>query len=118
MVSSGASDIVSAPEVTLTVGSPNRFASAGARMGASCPLPATVSEPSGYAISRPGPEMFSVIAFPVCRFVYEAVREPVMSVVTDPSELLRTLPYSRLTGKDTPIGNPQKSAGRVNGAAG
>jgi hypothetical protein len=66
----------------------------------------------------PGPDSFSVIVFPVFRFVCDVVREPVTSVAIDPSEALRSLAYSLSTGKVTRTLNPQNVAGRVNGAAG
>ena len=52
------------------------------------------------------------------RLVFVTVSAPVMRKVMDPSAALRGLMYSLSTGKDTPIGNPQKSAGRVKGCPG
>src|SRR5262249_37246475 len=57
----------------------------------------------------------TVMLFPVCRFVYEAVTAPVNRNVLDPSAVLRTLVYSLLTGKATRSLNPQNDAGRVKG---
>src|SRR5262249_28076541 len=62
--------------------------------------------------------MFAVMVFPVLRFVFVKVRLPVVRKVMDPSAALRILKYSLSTGKDTPIWNPQKSAGRMTGPGG
>src|SRR5215470_13991750 len=112
-----ASVVVSAPAVTLTGGSPNRFAWVAVRNSPLWPLAVTVAEPSAFVIIFPGPDTFSVMAVPVLRFVYVALREPVTSVITDPSEALSSLAYSLATGKVTPILNPQNDAGTVNGFA-
>ena len=51
-------------------GSPNRFASAGARgKGPFRPVCTSVKEPSGFPQNFPGPFIFSVMVFPVCTFV-------------------------------------------------
>src|SRR5215470_456466 len=62
--------------------------------------------------------MFAVMVFPVLRFVFDKVKLPVMRRVMDPSAALRTLKYSLSTGKNTPIWNPQKSAGRMTSPGG
>src|SRR5689334_6604169 len=82
------------------------------------PSSSVVAEPSGKNVAVPGPEMFEVMVFPLLRFVFVTVSAPVMRKVIDPSAALRSLMYSLSTGKDTPIGNPQKSAGRVKGCPG
>jgi hypothetical protein len=82
----------SLPEVTLTVGSPNRFASAGARMkGPFRPVCTSVIEPSECMVAFPGPGVFSVMVFAVCRFVNEVSAAPVKRKVLAPSAVLRTL---------------------------
>src|SRR5215813_9293503 len=107
---------VSLPAVTLTPGSPNRCWSAGARMkGPFRPVCTSVKEPSGWPKNFPGPFSGTVMAFPVCRFVYETVTAPVKRNVMDPSAVLRTLVNSLLTGKVTRSLNPQTDAGRVKG---
>src|SRR5262249_60702030 len=98
-------DIVCAPAVTPTGGTPNRCASAGERTTPACPLLLRVKDPSGNIVSVSGPEMFEVTVFPVLRFVADTVNEPVKSMV--PSAALRILPYALLTGKLSPIANPQ-----------
>jgi len=104
----------SLPAVTLTVGRPNRFASAGVRMkGPFRPVCTSVIEPSACMVAFPGPFSGTVMVFPVRRFVYEAVTAPVKRNVVDPSACLRTLVYSLLTGKATRSLNPQNDAGRV-----
>src|SRR5215470_123097 len=109
----------SLPAVTLTVGSPNRFASAGARMkGPFRPVCTSVIEPSECMVAFPGPFSGTVMVFPVCRFVYEAVTAPVKRKVMDPSAVLRTLVNSLLTGTATRSLNPQNDAGRVKGGNG
>src|SRR5215470_16876943 len=109
----------SLPAVTLTVGSPNRFASAGERMkGPFRPVCTSVIEPSACMVAFPGPFIFSVMVFPVCRFANETVTAPVKRNVLDPSAVLRILVYSLLTTVVTRILNPQNDAGRVKGFAG
>src|SRR5215471_8006404 len=108
----------SLPAVTLTVGSPNRVASAGDRMkGPFRPVCTSVIEPSEPMVAFPGPFSGTVMVFPVCRFVYETVTAPVKRKVMDPSAVLRTLVNSLLTGKLTRSLNPQTDAGRVKGGA-
>ena len=102
-VPSAATEDVCAPAVTLTVGSPNRAASAGARKSGFRPLAATVTEPSGKVVNVPGPDVFSVMLFPVVRFVNEEVKEPVTSSIVEPSGVLRSLPY--LVGRE---GHPDR----------
>src|SRR5215467_297180 len=109
---------VNAPVVTLTVGSPNRCALAGVRNIKLCPLAAKVAEPSERTVNFEGPDKFSVMAFPVLRFVNEALAEPVKRRVMDPSETLRTLPNFLLTTGTVRILNPHKNAGSVNPFAG
>src|SRR5215467_15642993 len=110
---------VSLPAVTLTVGSPNRCASAGDRMkGPFRPVCTSVKEPSGWPKNFPGPFSGTVMVFPVCRFVYETVTAPVKRNSMDPSAVLRTLVYSLLTTVVSRSLNPQNDAGRVKGAAG
>src|SRR5215469_5538410 len=107
---------VTLPTVTLTAGSPNRFASGGNTMkGPFRPVCTSVKEPSGWPKNFPGPFSGTVMVFPVCRFVYETVTAPVKRNVVDPSAVLRTLVYSLLTGKATRTLNPQNDAGRVKG---
>src|SRR5215470_10218309 len=106
----------SLPAVTLTEGSPNRVASAGDKMkGPFRPVCTSVMEPSAWMVAFPGPFSGTVMVFPVCRFVYEAVTAPVKRNVVDPSAVLRTLVYSLLTGNVTRSLNPQNDAGRVKG---
>jgi hypothetical protein len=62
--------------------------------------------------------MFEVMLFPVLRFVAATLSTPVMRTIMDPSAALRILLYWLSIGQLIPIGNPQKSAGRVNGSAG
>src|SRR5215467_45100 len=66
-------------------------------------------------VALPGPSWRTVMVFPVCRFVYEAVTAPVKRNVVDPSAVLRTLVYSLLTGNVTRSLNTQNDAGRVKG---
>ena len=61
------SENLSAPAVTLTPGSLNRFASAGMRKTTECPWVAAVMEPSAWTVTFPGPDKFSVMVFPVLR---------------------------------------------------
>src|SRR5215467_3986832 len=112
---SAATVVVSAPAVTLTGGSPNRCACAAVRKFSLWPLAVMVTEPSAWVVSFPGPDTFSVMAFPVLRFVYVDLREPVTRVITDPSEALSSLAYSLATAKVTRILNPQNDGGTVNG---
>src|SRR5215469_3718918 len=96
---------VSLPAVTLTPGSPNRFWLAGNRMkGPFRPVCTSVKEPSGWPKNFPGPFSGTVMVFPVCRFVYEAVTAPVKRNVMDPSAALRALVNSMLTGKRPGLG--------------
>src|SRR5690348_9483722 len=118
MLPSGANDLVSAPAVTLTVGSPNRVASAGARKSGVRPPVKTMAEPSEFRVSFVGPVTFSLMVFPVLRFVYEIFKEPVSRKIMDPSEALRILTKSLSTTGVTCTTNPQNSAGSVKGAAG
>src|SRR5215471_8908250 len=115
MVPSAAKDAVSLPVGTLTVGRPNRFASAGASSIAGWPVPFTVTEPSACVVILKDAAAFAVMAFPVLRFVNVILREPVMSVVVDPSAVLRTLMNSLSTAGVTRILNPQNFAGRAKG---
>ena len=56
----------SLPAVTLTVGSPNRLASAGERMkGPFRPVCTSVIEPSAPMVAFPGPFSGTVMVFPV-----------------------------------------------------
>src|SRR5262249_26549468 len=66
----------------------------------------------------PGPDMFSVMVFPVCKFVNEAPKAPAKRKVMDPSAVLRILVYSLLTPGVTRTSNPQNDADRVKGVAG
>ena len=66
-------------------------------------------------VAFPGPDMFSVMAFPVYRFVNEALMAPVKRKVMDPSAVLRILVYSLLTTVTTRTLNPQNDAGTVKG---
>src|SRR5437588_3324947 len=100
------------------MGSPNCLAWAGVRANRVSPLNANTDEPSAKVVNLDGPEMFTVIVFPVPWFVSEAVKAPVVRVITDPSEALSSLLYSLLTGRLTPMSNPQNVAGRVKGSAG
>jgi len=77
MLPSAAIDPVSAPAVTLTVGSPKRFASAGVRKFPVRPLAAKIADPSGDTVNFTGPDAFSVMVFLVYRFVNETVKKPV-----------------------------------------
>src|SRR5215831_769194 len=77
-----------------------------------------VAEPSGATVTLPGPDRFSVMAFPVRRLVNVAVSAPVVRVVIDPSAALRILVYSRWTGRVTPTRNPQYRVSRAKGRAG
>src|SRR5262249_46364647 len=104
---------VNAPVVTLTVGSPNRCALAGVRNIKLCPLAAKVAEPSERTVTFEGPDKFTVMAFPVLRFVNEALEEPVKRMIMDPSEALRTLPNFLLATGAPRILNPHKNAGSV-----
>src|SRR5215471_15300580 len=115
MVPSAAKDAVSLPVGTLTVGRPNRFASAGLSSIAGWPVPFTVTEPSACVVILKAVDAFTVMAFPVLRFVNAILREPVISVVLDPSAVLRTLMDSLSTAGVTRILNPQNFAGRVKG---
>src|SRR5215467_14819547 len=116
MLPAALAENASLPAVTLTVGSPNRFAWAGVRMkGPFRPVCTSVIEPSAPMVAFPGPFWGTVMAFPVCRFVYEAVTAPVNRNVVDPSAWWRTLVYSWLTGNATRSLNPQYNAGRVKG---
>src|SRR5579859_1506602 len=115
---SGANDDVRDPAVTITVGSPNRFASAGRRANKLCPLAATVREPSACVVAFAGPEMLSMMVFPVCRLVNEAVAAPVIRVVMDPSGALRILLNSLSTTGVTLTSNPQNSDGKMKGCTG
>src|SRR5579859_6117217 len=117
MVPSAATDSVSLPTVTLTVGSPNRCASAGVRKIPLCPPAVTVREPSGNTVGFDGPDEFSVMVFPVARLVNENLTEPVLRKVVDPSEVLRILKNDLSTGKLTRILNPQNAADSVKGFA-
>src|SRR5262245_37073055 len=111
-------DTVCAPAVTPTAGIPNRSASGGKRTTPLSPFVLPMTEPSGSVVIFPGPEMFEVTLFPLLRFVATTVNEPVVRMIIVPSPALRILLYSLSTGKLSPISNPQKSAGRVNGSAG
>src|SRR5215472_6440489 len=62
--------------------------------------------------------MFSVMVFPVCKFVNEAPKAPAKRKVMDPSAVLRILVYSLLTPGVTRTSNPQNDADRVKGVAG
>src|SRR5690348_2511983 len=107
------SENVCLPARTLTVGSPNRFASAGERNDGLRPRDATVTEPSACVVNLADADAFSVMAFPVLRFVYECLNEPVKRKVMDPSAALRILMNSLSTGVVTRTLNPQSAAGRV-----
>jgi DNA-binding CsgD family transcriptional regulator len=95
------------------VGRPNRFASAGVRKDELRPRDTAVTEPSACVVNVPDADAFSVMAFPVLRFVYECLNEPVTRKIMDPSEALSTLMNSLLTGVVTRTLNPQNAAGRV-----
>src|SRR6516164_10737099 len=109
---------VTGPVVTVRVGRPNRCASAGRRNSPLWPFSVMVAEPSGAVVTFPGPDRFSVMAFPVRRLVNVAVSAPVVRVVIDPSAALRILAYSWWTGRVTPTLNPQYRASRVKGRTG
>src|SRR5262249_18117376 len=117
MVPSGAVVWLNAPTVTLTVGSPNRLASAGARKTPTCPRSAKTMEPSEPTVTFPGPDKFSVMVLPVLTFVNEAELNPVTRKVIEPSEALRTLTNSLFTTGATRTLNPQNDAGKVKGSA-
>src|SRR6476659_4644302 len=109
MLPSGAIETVRAPAVTPKVGNPKRAASAGVRAIGLSPVAVVVMEPSGRTVVCEGPDMFSVMVFPVSRFVDEAIKEPVTSVVMNPFEAVSILANSRSTGKVTWISNPQNN---------
>src|SRR5262252_2417618 len=83
------SENVCLPARTPTVGSPNRFASAGERKDGLRPLDVTVTEPSACAVNFA--DAFSVMAFPVLRFVYECLNEPVLSMPLSPRRARRRI---------------------------
>src|SRR5262245_22034514 len=113
-----ATENASLPAVTLTVGSPNRLASAGERKkGPFRPVCTSVIEPSEPMVAGPGPFIVSVIVFPVCRLVNETVTAPVKRKVMDPSAVLRILVNSSLTTVVTRTLNPHNDAGKVKGSA-
>src|SRR6516164_3858686 len=117
-VPSGASDSVSAPAVTLTVGSPKRAASAGVRMAKFGPFRSSMTDPSGFTVIFAGPDPFKVTVFPVSRFVNEPVSWPVTRKVVDPSEVWSIVTNSLSATAAAPTSNPQYVAGRVKGDAG
>src|SRR5215472_9064605 len=114
----GATVSVTGPVVTVSVGRPNRRASAGRKNSPLCPFSVMVAEPSGAVVTFPGPDRFSVMAFPARRLVNVAVSAPVVRVVIDPSAALKILAYSWWTGRVTPTLNPQYRASRVKGRNG
>src|SRR5215831_8385574 len=103
--------------MTLTVGMPNRFASAGVKNSPVWPVTSLAIEPSAYMVAFPGPDTFSVMAFPVLKFVNEIFKEPLSRTVKDPSADLSSLAYSLLTRKTTRTLKPQEDLSRVNGLA-
>jgi hypothetical protein len=54
-------------------------------------LAAKIAEPSGDKVTFTGPDTFSVMDFPVCRFVYETLKKPVWRKVIEPSEAFSNL---------------------------
>src|SRR5215469_10199460 len=114
----GAIDSVTGPLVTVSGGRPNRCAAAGKKNSPLCPFSVTVTKSSDVTVTFAGPDRFSVMAVPVRRLVNVAVSAPVVSVVIDPSAVLRILLYSWWTGKVTPTLNPQYRASKVKGRTG
>src|SRR5262249_1618818 len=92
---------------------PNRCALAGVRNIKLCPLAAKVAEPSERTVTFEGPDKFTVMAFPVLRFVNEDLEEPVKRLILDPSEALRPLPNFLLATGARRTSNPHKTAGSV-----
>jgi hypothetical protein len=117
MLPSGAAEPVTAPAVTLTVGSPNRFASAGARKTPVRPLTAKRAEPSANTVNFASPDTFSVMVFPVCRFVYETLKKPVRRKIIDPSEAFSSFSNLLSAWGVTRTLNPQNGAGKVKGCS-
>src|SRR5215469_1541233 len=106
MFPSGSIEYVSAPARTATVGRSNRCASSGEKMTGVRPLVATMPEPSALVVSLADADAFSVMVFPVLRFVYECANEPVMRKTMDPSGVLRIFANSLLMDVIR-TGNPQ-----------
>ena len=67
---------------------------------------AMVIEPSACVVTFEGPEMFSVTALPVLRFVYVLVKEPVVSAIVEPSAALSSFLYALSPGVVTRTPNP------------
>src|SRR6516225_5629026 len=97
----------------LMVGRPKRFASAGVRKDELRPRDTAVTESSACPVNFEDADAFSVMVFPVLRFVYECLNEPVKIKVMDPSAAFRTLMNSLSTGVVTRTLNPQNDAGKV-----
>jgi hypothetical protein len=68
-------------------------------------------------VAFPGPGVFSVMVFPVCRLVNEVSAAPVKRNVVDPSAALRILVNSSLTREGHPDLEPAERGWQGKGLA-